>query len=71
MEKEQTNVITQTKQKEFQVIVKPSLSRKLLKLGHQIIDIKPNRNDKNATVFIFEATKKFWNDLSELKKSKK
>lgn len=70
MDNEQSNAITQTKQKEFQVIVKPSISRKLLKLGHQIIDIKPNKDDPKATVHVFLYTEKLKQDLIQLTKNK-
>ena len=57
-----------TKEQEYKIIIKPSIARKLLKLGNPILDIKPHREFKSETVFIFEITEKFKNDLSELKK---
>jgi hypothetical protein len=57
--------------KEYKVIIKPSVARKLLKLGNPIIDIKPNKNNPTeATVFVFEKTEKFVEDLKEQLKNK-
>jgi len=48
------------------VIIKPSIARMLLHKGNQIVDIKPNKDNKNATVFIFELTEKLKNDLNSM-----
>lgn len=39
--------------KEYITVFDPALARNLLKLRYKIIDIKPNRDVPNATVFIF------------------
>jgi len=39
--------------KEYLTVFNPALARHLLKLRYKIIDIKPNRDIDNATVFIF------------------
>ena len=39
--------------KDYITVFDPSLARHLLKLRYKIIDIKPNRDIDNATVFIF------------------
>lgn len=39
--------------KEYLTVFNPALARHLLKLRYKIIDIKPNRDIENATVFIF------------------
>lgn len=52
-------------EKEYQVIIKPSVARKLLK-NHAIKDIKPNKINKDATVFVFENTEEFRRSLSEI-----
>lgn len=51
----------------YKLIFSPIVARKLLKMGHVIVDIKPNKNNKEMTVFIFENTEKFRNDLSTIK----
>lgn len=38
------------------IITGAGLARKLIKNGERVIDIKPHRQIKNATVFVFEAT---------------
>lgn len=48
------------------------IARKLLKKGHKIIDIKPDKNDPQhkRSVFVFESvTEKFFKDFEEIKKS--
>lgn len=44
----------------------PCLARKLLHLGYEIIDIKPNRVSPERTVFVFRYTDKIDNDLKDL-----
>ena len=39
--------------KEYITVFNPALARHLLKLRYKIIDIKPNREVENASVFIF------------------
>lgn len=43
--------------KETIVIQNPKIARHLLKMGETIIDIKPNKYNKRATVFVFKYTK--------------
>lgn len=42
------------------------MAKLLLKRGNVIVDLQPDRNRVNATIFYFEETEKFKNDLSEL-----
>lgn len=44
----------------------PSLTRKLLHMGHKIIDVKPNHEDRERTVHIFEITDTLDKDLQDL-----
>ena len=53
------------------VIIKPSIARTLLHKGNPIVDIKPNKNKQYETVFVFEDTEKFRNDLSNVTTMKK
>lgn len=41
-------------------------ARKLLKMGNTIIDIKPNKENREKTVFIFRFDDKFKEDLLTL-----
>lgn len=61
MENEQVN-------DKYKVIIKPSIARKLLKMGNVISDIKPNKLDSNSTVFVFSKTEKLMKDLIDIKK---
>jgi len=49
--------------KKCKSIFNPYIARNLLKLGNQIIDIKPDKQCVDKTIFIFEQTEKFENDL--------
>ena len=42
------------------------LAKQLLHRGNPIVDLQKNHKVKNATVFYFEETEKFINDLKEL-----
>lgn len=56
--------------KEYKVIIKPSVARKLIHAGNQVIDIKPNKNNPvEATVFVFRNDDKFKDDLRKIIKS--
>ncbi len=44
----------------------PRLARNLLRMGHEIIDIKPNRLNRIETVFVFKITDTLESDLNML-----
>jgi hypothetical protein len=47
------------------VITNPVLAKWLVQKGCKIIDLKPNRYNKIATVFVFEYDKKLEKELKE------
>lgn len=49
----------------YQVIKNPAEARRLLKLGNQIVDIVPKKEQgkENETAFVFEANEKLYKDL--------
>lgn len=49
------------------LIFSPTVARKLLKQGHVIVDIKPKKENRSESIFIFEDTEKFREDLSTIK----
>lgn len=51
-------------------IFSPQIAKALLKKGHQIKDIVPNKNNKDKTVFIFDAQKEVIDFLNEVKQKK-
>lgn len=51
---------------ETRVIINPKIGRALLKLGYEIIDIKPSNTIKFATVFVFKAEGNFEEDKQRL-----
>jgi len=50
------------------IIVNPTIARQLLHKGHAIVDIKPKKENKKETVFVFENTEQFKNDLTSISK---
>ncbi len=42
------------------------LARQLIRMGHKVIDIKPNRENHDKSVFVFESTPKLEGDLTTL-----
>lgn len=53
---------------ETKIIYSPSMARQLLHKGNQIVDIKPNKQNKRETIFVFECTDKLLEDLTSISK---
>ena len=53
--------------KSVQIIFNPGVARSLLRQGCKIVDIKPNHQVENATVFCFEKSAEFDMALSKIK----
>ena len=51
----------------YKSIFTAGVARHLLKLGNPIYDIKPDKGNKDKTIFIFEETEKFMNDMASVK----
>ena len=51
----------------YKSIFTAGVARHLLKLGNPIYDIKPDKRNKDKTIFIFEETEKFVNDMASVK----
>lgn len=49
------------------IITSAGLARRLLKQGEQIVDIKPHRQVKNASVFVFRSTENIRKVLEEIR----
>ena len=47
-------------------VMKPGVARHLLQLGHPIVDIKPKKENVEATIFLFEATDAFMKDFEKI-----
>ena len=56
---------------ECKVVTNPTMARQLLQMSNPIVDIKGNRDNPRETVFIFENTDKFRNDLTSISVNKK
>lgn len=50
--------------KEYKEIFTPYVARRLLKMGNPIYDIKPRKEDRSKTIFVFEITEKFKKDMA-------
>lgn len=50
------------------LIFSPMVARKLLKMGHVVVDIKPHRENENQSIFVFEDTEMFRKNLSIIKR---
>lgn len=51
--------------KRYKEIFTPYVARRLLRMGNPIVDIKPDKNNRDKTIFIFEITNKFNADIAE------
>ena len=51
--------------KRYKEIFTPYVARRLLRMGNTIVDIKPDKNNRDKTIFIFEITNKFNADIAE------
>lgn len=51
--------------KRYKEIFTPYVARRLLRMGNPIIDIKPDKNNRDKTIFVFEVTSKFNADIVE------
>jgi len=54
--------------KKYKLIFKPKIARILLRLGNPICDIKACKENTDRTIFVFELTEKFKNDLATVLK---
>ena len=48
---------------ETKSVFTPYVARRLLRMGNPIIDIKPCKEDRTKTIFVFEVTDKFKRDF--------
>lgn len=48
---------------ETKSVFTPYVARRLLKMGNPIVDIKPCKEDRAKTIFVFEVTDKFKQDF--------
>lgn len=53
---------------ENKIIFSASIARALLKKGHKIVDIKPDRANKDRSIFVFEVDETFINDFLAISK---
>ena len=51
----------------YKAVFVPGIARRLLKMGHPIYDIKPKKENPDASIFIFAETEEFKNDFVSVK----
>lgn len=51
-------------EKESILIFNPKIARKLIKSGFILIDIKPHKENKDRTVFVFKRTESLLKELN-------
>lgn len=54
--------------KKYKEIFTPYVARRLLKMGNPIYDIKPQKENRDKTIFVFEITEKFKEDMASASK---
>lgn len=50
--------------KQYKEIFTPYVARRLLRMGNPIYDIKPTKENKDKTIFVFEITEKLQKDMA-------
>lgn len=50
-------------------IFSPRIARKLITAGFKVVDIRPNDENHDKTVFVFEATDEFYAEFDRIKKN--
>ena len=50
------------------VVLYPNVARKLLKLGYRIVDLKPKKENRSSSLFVFEVIGNFEKDFDRLMK---
>lgn len=55
-------------EKQFKEIFTPYVARRLLRMGNPIYDIKPDKDNRDKTIFVFEITNKFTEDMASASK---
>lgn len=53
-------------EKKYKIIFNAGVARNLLKMGCQIVDIKPDRSNADRSLFIFERTDEFEKAFAEI-----
>lgn len=55
-------------EKQYKEIFTPYVARRLLRMGNPVYDIKPDKLNKDKTIFVFEVTEKFKIDMASASK---
>ena len=53
------------------IVFSPQIARYLLKKGYKIIDIKPSRENREKTLFVFEGSQNLGTAIAEYAKQKR
>ena len=58
--------INEKDMRKSRLIFDAKIARKLLKMGFVVIDIKPNRENTDKSIFVFENTEEFKHALTQI-----
>ena len=58
--------INERDMRKSRLIFDARIARKLLKMGFVVIDIKPNRENTDKSIFVFENTEEFKKSLTQI-----
>ena len=58
--------INEKDMRKSRLIFDAKIARKLLKMGFVVIDIKPNRENTDKSIFVFDNTEEFKQALTEI-----
>ena len=58
--------INEKDMRKSRLIFDAKIARKLLKMGFVVIDIKPNRENTDKSIFVFENTEEFKSALTQI-----
>ena len=54
--------------KETKLVFNMGVARNLLRRGCTVVDLKPDRENKDRTVVVFKADENFWNEFKSINK---
>lgn len=54
--------------KRYKLIFTPYVARNLLRMGNPIFDIKPDKTNRDKTIFVFKITDKLIKDIPDASK---
>ena len=60
------NMTETTATVKYKSVFKPGVARHLIKMGNPVYDIKPKKENPDASIFLFAETEKFQKDFAAI-----